>query len=145
MNLNKVLGQTNGLGTYGQIDIDAEYFRPTRSSTQEYFSLIVSSITFPGLQIQRDSSFILKIDSIVYVLYSLPDRYYSEPVKMAGVHYLLEKSTFEINKDILERIGNSKSVSFIIRGKERVITGTLSSINISRFKSFYQNYVGNNN
>ena len=69
---------------------------------------------------------------------NFPDRYFSKPIKMAGVHYLLERSIFEINKDILEKIGTAKSVCFIVKGNKRIMTGTLSPINISRSKLFYK-------
>jgi len=139
--LNKVFAERNDLGMYGQISIDGEFYEPKMLTDAEHSTLVISSITFPGHQIQTDSSFVLTIDDKSYIFSSMHSQYKSELVDMARSPYLLESAKYEVDKNIFRLLGNAKSISYILKGKERILNGTMSTINISRFNMFYEEHV----
>ena len=139
--LNRVSADRDDLGSYGQISIDGEFYKPKKSADSEHSALVVSSITLPALQIQSDRSLVISIDGKTYIFSGIESQYRAEPVEMARNKYLLERAKFLVEKDIFKQIGSAKSVTFSVKGKDRVLNGAMSPLNISRFSSFYEDHV----
>jgi hypothetical protein len=140
MQSNNASADQRSLGMYGQIWVEGETFKST-GTEPSYYSLKVSCLITPGLNIQNDSSLTINIDNSQQTFSGMPTRYYSKEVGMAGSVYLLEKCTFQVQKELLFRIGSSHSVSFSLKGKDRMLNGTLPDISKKRFKLFYEEHV----
>ncbi len=140
MKSNNASAEKQSLGMYGQIWIDGEVYKST-GVEPSYYSLTVSCLTTPGLSIQNDSSLTISFKDLNKVLSGMSSRYKSEEVKMAGSIYLLEKCTFQIDKELLKKIGDSNSVNFSLKGKDRILNGKIPKTSIKRFKVFYYDYV----
>ncbi len=140
MNLNNASADKRSLGMYGQIWIDGEVYK-SKGSEPNYYTLLVSCLISPGLVVQMDSSLVIKTDNGLSTYSAMPTRYISKEVEMARSVYLLEKCTFQVDKDMLMQMGSSHSVSFSLRGRDRLLEAKLTSEGIKRFRTFFDDHV----